>query len=239
VKAADWFTLLTPASVQASVPANGTTPAVFGFRAAQAVEAGPLRITAANAQDGDAVEKTVRVHPDGEPRAVTASRLLRGSSTAMDLDLPAGAMAGSLHAELLLYPNLGAQILHSMKAVLERPYGCGEQTISSTYPSLLYLELLKASKGASPMEDQARTYLQLGYDRLLGYFDPGGGLPIGAKATTTQIRRSPLTESSSSPRPGRSSRSIAAASRRPSSGCSQASRRMAVGSRIMEARMRS
>jgi len=176
VKAADWFTLLTPASVQASVPANGTTPAVFGFRAAQAVEAGPLRITAANAQDGDAVEKTVRVHPDGEPRAVTASRLLRGSSTAMDLDLPAGAMAGSLHAELLLYPNLGAQILHSMKAVLERPYGCGEQTISSTYPSLLYLELLKASKGASPMEDQARTYLQLGYDRLLGYFDPGGGL---------------------------------------------------------------
>ena len=42
-----------------------------------AVEAGPLRITAANAREGDSVEKTVRVHPDGEPRSVTASGLLR------------------------------------------------------------------------------------------------------------------------------------------------------------------
>jgi uncharacterized protein YfaS (alpha-2-macroglobulin family) len=77
---------------------------------------------------------------------------------------------------MLLYPNLGAHLLHAMKAVLERPYGCGEQTISSTYPSLLFLELLKASKGTSPLKDEAQNYLQQGYDRLLGYFGTGGGL---------------------------------------------------------------
>jgi uncharacterized protein YfaS (alpha-2-macroglobulin family) len=69
---------------------------------------------------------------------------LSQGSTTLALDLPADAIPGSIHAELLLYPNLGAHVLHAMKAVLERPYGCGEQTISSTYPSLLYLGRLCA-----------------------------------------------------------------------------------------------
>jgi hypothetical protein len=176
VKPADWFTLLTASTVQASVVANGTTPVRVGLRATKAVEAGPLRITAANAREGDAVEKTVRVHPDGEPRSVTASGLLRAGSMTLSLDLPADAIPGSVHAELLLFPNLGAHILHSMKAVLERPYGCGEQTISSTYPSLLFLELLKAAKRTSPQEAEAQSYLQQGYDRLLGYFGASGGI---------------------------------------------------------------
>jgi hypothetical protein len=175
VKPSDWFSLLTPPTVQASVVANGTTAVRFGLRATNAIEAGPLRITAANAHEGDAVEKTVRVHPDGEPRTVTASGILQGQAT-LSLDLPVNAIPGSIHSELLLYPNLGAHILHSMKAVLERPYGCGEQTISSTYPSLLFLELLKSAKSTSPKESEAQSYLQQGYDRLLGYFSASGGL---------------------------------------------------------------
>ena len=176
LEAADWMSLLTPAKVDASVPSNGATPVIFGFRAAKAVEAGPLNVNAANAHEGDAVEKTVRVHPDGDPRTVAVSGLLRGGSTTLGLDLPADTVPGSVHAELRLYPNLGAHILQSMKAVLERPYGCGEQTLSSTYPSLLFLELLKATKSSSSLEEDARSYLQLGYDRLLGYFGSGGGL---------------------------------------------------------------
>lgn len=175
-KPADWFSLLTPVKIDATVPANGTTPVVFGFRAGKAVEAGPLRITAANAHEGDAVEKTVRVHPDGEPRAATASGLLRSGASTLSLELPADVIPGSVHAELLLYPNLRAHILQAMKAVLERPYGCGEQTISSTYPNLLFLELLKAAGATSSKQAEAQNYLQLGYDRLLGYFDPSGGL---------------------------------------------------------------
>jgi hypothetical protein len=176
LKPAGWMSLLTPAKVDASVPSNGTAPVIFGFRATKAVEAGSLNINAANAHEGDAVEKTVRVHPDGEPRAVAVSGLLRGRSTTLALDLPADAVPGSIHAVLRLYPNLGAHILQSMKAVLERPYGCGEQTLSSTYPSLLLLELLKATKSSSSLENEAQNYLQLGYDRLLGYFGTGGGL---------------------------------------------------------------
>jgi hypothetical protein len=177
VKSADWFKLTTPATTLASVAPNAATPVLVGLRASSAVEAGPLRVTAANSHDGDAVEKTIKVHPDGEPRTVTSSVLLRGSDTkTIHFDLPQDAIPGSVHAELLLYPNLGANLVHAMKAVLERPYGCAEQTISSAYPSLLYLELASATKIESPEKAKAQAFLQLGYDRLLGYFSAGGGL---------------------------------------------------------------
>ncbi|MGA2570308.1 MAG: alpha-2-macroglobulin family protein [Terracidiphilus sp.] len=176
VKAADWLQPLTPLSQRITVPAGATAPVHFGFRAAGTVDEGPLRITAANGREGDAVEKIVRVHPDGRPESVTASGLLRGTSTTLSVDLPAGLIPGSIHAQLLLFPSIGAQLVHSIQASLERPYGCAEQTISSAYPSLLFLEMLKASKSNSALETKAQTYLQLGADRLRDYFDASGGL---------------------------------------------------------------
>jgi hypothetical protein len=189
VKAADWFALSTSANMHATVPANGSAPVLVGLRAASAVDAGPLRITAANAHDGDAVEKTVKVHPDGEPLTVTASALLHGdSANTVHFDLPTDAIPGSVHAELLLYPNLGANVAHAMKAVLERPYGCAEQTISTAYASLLYLELATAARAESPEKDRAQSFLQLGNDRLLGYFNSGGGLTYwGGNDTTGDV----------------------------------------------------
>jgi uncharacterized protein YfaS (alpha-2-macroglobulin family) len=177
VKAANWFTLKTPATTQASIAHNAATPVLVGLQASSAVEAGPLRVTAANARDGDAVEKTIKVHPDGEPRTITTSVLLRGNDNrTIHFDLPQDTIPGSIHAELLLYPNLGANLVHAMKAVLERPYGCAEQTISSAYPSLLFLELASQTNLDSPEKVKAQAFLQLGYDRLQSYFNPGGGL---------------------------------------------------------------
>jgi hypothetical protein len=176
VKAADWFTLSTPAVTQMTVPSGGSSAMILGLNAKARTDAGALNVSAANAHDGDAVEKKVKVHPDGEPRMVTASELLRGSKSTVHFDLPPETIPGSVHAEMLLYPNLGTNVFHAMKAVLERPYGCGEQTISSTYPSLLFLELAAAAKTESPAKAQAQDYLQLGYDRLMGYFNAAGGL---------------------------------------------------------------
>jgi hypothetical protein len=176
VKPADWFQALTPIAQRIAVPGGNSAKFNFGFRASRAVDAGPLQITASNGQQGDAIEKSVRVHPDGEPRTVVASGLLRGDASTLNIDLPGNLIPGSLRAQVLIYPNMGAQIVHSIEAALERPYGCAEQTISSTYPSLLFLELLKAAKTSSPLEGKAQTNLQLGYDRLMNYMDANGGI---------------------------------------------------------------
>ncbi|MBS1805625.1 MAG: carboxypeptidase regulatory-like domain-containing protein [Acidobacteria bacterium] len=182
----DWFKLSTPTKTQATIEANGSSPVLVGLDAKDAVDAGPLRITAANSRDGDAVEKTVKVHPDGDPRTVTASALLHGNSTnTIRFELPPNTIAGSVHASLLLYPNLGSNVVHAMRAVLQRPYGCAEQTISAAYTSLLYLELAKAASVDATEKDKAQAFLQLGYDRLLDYINPGGGLTYWGGNDTT------------------------------------------------------
>ena len=64
--------------------------------------------------------------------------------------VPENAIPGSLEGTLKIYPNLNAHVLESIEGILERPYGCAEQTISSAYPSLLFLQYAKGMHGASP-----------------------------------------------------------------------------------------
>ena len=68
-----------------------------------------------------------------------------------------------------------AHVIESVEAIMSRPYGCGEQTISSTYPSLLLLRHRKVSGEDSPLRPRAERYLSLGYSRLLNYRDESGG----------------------------------------------------------------
>src|SRR5262249_11445220 len=56
------------------------------------------------------------------------------------------------------------------------PYGCFEQTSSTTYPNVLALDYLKRTKKNAPeIEAKARQYIHLGYQRLIGFEVSGGG----------------------------------------------------------------
>ena len=77
--------------------------------------------------------------------------------------------------ELKIYPNLMAHVVESVEGILERPHGCGEQTISSTYPSLLILRRDKQLATDSHLGKKAQRYAELGYQRLLNYRTEDGG----------------------------------------------------------------
>jgi hypothetical protein len=174
--AASWLQPMSATTVRATVPSGEAASVSFGFRTSSIADAGPLRITAANRTGGDAVERTVRVHADGEPQELSSTALLRDQTSTLQLDIPSSAIAGSVQARLRIYPNLASHIIESMDALVQQPHGCGEQTISSTYPSLLLLKLLQVSGGNSAKAGVAREYLQRGFDQLLDYFDESGGL---------------------------------------------------------------
>ncbi|HQR36258.1 MAG TPA: hypothetical protein PLK30_26270, partial [Blastocatellia bacterium] len=145
------------------------------FRVLASVKDGKQRVTAIGQGSSDAIEKPVTVHPDGEELAQSLSQLF-GERTRFDMTIPTNAIKGSIRAELKIYPNLRAHVLESIEAILERPHGCGEQTISSTYPSVLALRLYSLVGGEeSPGAVKAKRYLQAGYDRLRGYRNPNGG----------------------------------------------------------------
>src|SRR3984957_7730810 len=175
MKPASWFELEHPGKQQISVEAGESTTATFPFRATAMVKAGKQQVYGANRTTGDAVEKTVTVHPNGRDQTSTVAGILRGDST-LSLNIPADLIPGSMRARLKIYPNLLAQVTESIEAGLERPYGCGEQTLSSTYPSVMLLKYYKASGVTSAsMQARASRYVSLGYHRLLNYRESGGG----------------------------------------------------------------
>ena len=175
IKPENWFALQGPARKQTEIAAGDARRETFSFRAIATVKGGKQRITARGAQVGDAVEKPITVRPDGQEITETASRLFNDSAT-LEIDLPASVIKNSAQAELKIYPNLMAHVIESIEAIMERPYGCAEQTISSTYPSLLMLKYYKhGGEDFPPLARTARRYVQEGYERLLGYRDAGGG----------------------------------------------------------------
>jgi uncharacterized protein YfaS (alpha-2-macroglobulin family) len=168
---ADWFSFLDAEKQQIEVNSNSTQNAIFSFRADKADEDGRQKVTAIADTDSDAMEKRVVIKPNGKEVVKTASEIFR-DSVSFDVDFPANALPNTQKAEVKIYPNLFAHVAESVEGLLQRPYGCGEQTISSTYPNLMILKLTKEDHKLRPI---AKNYLQKGYERLLGYQVESGG----------------------------------------------------------------
>lgn len=83
---------------------------------------------------------------------------------------------GSLNASLKLFTSLEGQLLDGIESMLREPYGCFEQTSSTTYPNIFILKYLKQSGRANAaIEKKAKDYLSRGYDRLKGFETNAGG----------------------------------------------------------------
>jgi hypothetical protein len=174
IKPETWFTLLGPAEVPVKVEAGDAARAVFRYRAVAAVTDGKQQVSAANTEISDAEQKPVDVHPFGRPTSVTAGTVFAKEGS-LALQIPEAALADSLRARVKIYPNLLAHVVENLEAGLERPHGCGEQTISSTYPSLLVTEIYAQSAKKPALALKAQRYLAAGYERLLRYQDLSGG----------------------------------------------------------------
>jgi hypothetical protein len=175
MKSAPWFLPLGPTSMKTEVAPRDVSRDIFSFRAVSAIKEGKQEVSASGADASDAISRSVTVRPDGEEQTVSATQVF-DDATSLDLIIPDTAISGSVGATLKIYPNLTAHVLEGIAAILERPYGCGEQTISSTYPSILLLKhAQKSGLEKTPLVARARRYTQLGYQRLLSYRAPSGG----------------------------------------------------------------
>lgn len=185
LKPESWFSMLSPAQQHVTVAPSADANAIFTFRADTSVAGGKQRVTARNTETGDAVEREVRVHPDGQEVSFTTGRVLGGSDANLSIAVPASAIAGSTDAELRIYPNLIAHVLDAMNGIAKQPAGCAEQITSIAYVSLQALQLLKKAgvKEADPSD--ARAQLMTGahksvenaYQQLIAVQQADGSFP--------------------------------------------------------------
>jgi A-macroglobulin TED domain/Alpha-2-macroglobulin family/Carboxypeptidase regulatory-like domain/MG2 domain/A-macroglobulin receptor binding domain/Macroglobulin domain MG3 len=179
IKPESWFELLSPGRKQVEVKPGDAGNVIFDFRAVSSIKDGKQRITVFGSDASDAIEKPVGVHPDGEELAGIASTVFTDNGL-LEIVVPEAAIRGSVRAELKIYPNLMAHALEGIEGILQRPYGCAEQTISSTYPNIMILRYLEPQGEliSAPMRkvaERARRYARMGYEKLLGYRGENGG----------------------------------------------------------------
>ena len=186
---APWFTMISAAQQNVTVPAGGDASPVFTFRADHTVREGAQRVTARNSTLGDAVEREITVHPNGEEISFTSSRVLAGSDDSIAVQIPENAIIGSIDTEIRIYPNLMAQVLDTMHSIGQLPAGCAEQITSTAYMDLMALQLLQQNTSrtsGSPdpraaLAEKARTALQAGYNELGALQNTDGGFKYWEK----------------------------------------------------------
>ena len=146
----------------------------FRLRAAQ-VGRHTLEVRATAGTVADAVRRAIEIVPDGQRVETVVSGPLDVPAT-IDVTVPETAVAGSARTVVKIYPSSFSQLVEGLDAIFQSPYGCFEQTSSTTYPDVLALDYLRRTKQNLPaVEAKARLYIHLGCQRLLSFEIAGGG----------------------------------------------------------------
>jgi uncharacterized protein YfaS (alpha-2-macroglobulin family) len=170
----DWFELLGDATQRMELEANAIRATSFRIRVRKVGEQ-TLQVAAAGSGVADAIKKNIEVVPDGR-RIETVVNGTLDNPARQTFIVPPEAIGGSPKMILKIYPSTFSQIVEGLDGIFQMPYGCFEQTSSTTYPNLLALDYLKhTQKNAPEIEAKARQYIHLGYQRLIGFEVPGGG----------------------------------------------------------------
>ncbi|MCJ7624722.1 MAG: hypothetical protein MUO76_14570, partial [Anaerolineaceae bacterium] len=172
----DWFELLDEPVKEITIAANDISVVYFRVRALDFGRQ-PFQVTALGSQMSDAILKEVRVYPDGKQiRFSESDRLSSDEPVTETVNIPAEAIPGTQTLAVKIYPGVVSQIVEGLDSILRMPYGCFEQTSSTTYPNVLVMDYLKTSGQISPeVQMKAEEYINLGYQRLTTFEVGGSG----------------------------------------------------------------
>jgi hypothetical protein len=171
---AGWFELDGDAVQRIELGANAVRSTSYRIRVNK-VGNHRLQVSARAGKVADALRRDIEVIPDGRRVEEVHNGTLQKPAS-FTLMVPKDAIEGSPKAILKIYPSSFSQVVEGLDGIFQRPYGCFEQTSSTTYPNILALDYLKRTKKSAPeVEAKARQFIHLGYQRLLGFEVKGGG----------------------------------------------------------------
>ncbi|HEX2678537.1 MAG TPA: alpha-2-macroglobulin family protein, partial [Polyangiales bacterium] len=175
IEQAPWFTALGSVNPSVTLAAGEVKSINVPVRVEQ-VGTQALRVTAIGSKLSDAVERAVRVVPDGKAFPLAQSGSLGKGSTQLTVTFPANAVAGSGVLYLDVFPAFLAQAVSGLDSLLQVPSGCFEQTTSTTWPNVLVEHYMEQTKQITPeIQMKAESLVSAGYQRLLTFEHKGGG----------------------------------------------------------------
>jgi hypothetical protein len=158
----------------------------------EAKRIGKFRLTVMGRMEGgsereDTVVREIEVVPNGEAKEIVFNGRLDASERQI-VRFPENAIPEASKVFVRLYPGPLSQVIEGMDGILRMPFGCFEQTSSSTYPNVLALDYMKRMKKLTPeIHAKAEGFIATGYQRLLTFEVPGGGFSWFGNAPANKI----------------------------------------------------
>lgn len=175
VETGSWYTPLGETSATLELQPGQVTVAKFPVRV-ETVGVHKLTVKGLGTKKADAVARVIRVVPDGKEVVAAMSGALSPGEVSHQVSFPADAVPGSQALQVTIYPAFLSQVVEGLDAMLQVPYGCFEQTTSTTWPNVLVTSYMEETGQVTPeIQLKAESYISQGYQRLLTYEHPGGG----------------------------------------------------------------
>jgi len=158
---------LTPISKigdQISIPAKQSKTVLLAYNVAAQLSESPFEIAFASDGHTDAFKQPLKVVSQGFPVNLSFSgNELEGKYNFQVKN----AVPGSMSASLTAYPNVVSDLVKGIESILREPYGCFEQTSTSSYPNALVMNYMRETDQVDPViMKRAGDLLEKGYKRL-------------------------------------------------------------------------
>ena len=184
-----WFSLDSAERQTVSVAAGQVGAAQFTIEAKR-IGKFKLTLTGRFGDDSkreDTVVREIEVVPNGEAKEIVFNGRL-DTDVRQTVRFPQSAIPDANKVFVRLYPGPLSQVIEGMDGILRMPFGCFEQTSSSTYPNVLALDYMKRTKKLTPeIHAKAEGFIATGYQRLLTFEVPGGGFSWFGNAPANKI----------------------------------------------------
>jgi len=125
----------------------------------------------------DKITRKLSVKPKGFPIEISFGGMLEPGKPIMHtITIPKGVVPGSLASNTAVYPTPLANLTEALQRMIQDPYGCFEQTSSTSYPLTMAQQYFLSHTGVDPkLVETSRQKLDAGYKQLLGFWCPDRG----------------------------------------------------------------
>jgi len=136
-----------------------------------------LTLSAQAGPYGDKVTRTVVVKPQGFPIEAGFGGMAAASGTVShEIEIPEHLVPKSLTTRSVVFPTPLANMTEALERLIREPYGCFEQTSSTTYPLVMAQQYFMSHTGVDPsLVERSAKILDKGYNRLIGFECKSGG----------------------------------------------------------------
>jgi hypothetical protein len=119
----------------------------------------------------DEVTRELTIQPRGFPIEISRGGMLDPNAHVVHtIEIPESVVSGSIVTHAAVYPTPLGNLTDALRRLMQEPYGCFEQTSSTTYPLVMADQYFLSHSGVDPQViAQSGQLLDKGYQRLIGF----------------------------------------------------------------------